>query len=140
MISESCVLFLVKAIGQQQKRPLEMKRKKGMSLSSYAFDAFSNRWSFFIEHLATAVGTLHPDVLHIELDCFLAQPTFISGHLDSSSTGISTGRPLRILSAATPDGVIGKYAPPAKTFPHFEHSQILVLLRCTAFFPHRGQG
>jgi hypothetical protein len=111
-----------------------MERKKGMSPSlSYAFDAFGNRWSFLVEHLASAVWTLHSDVLHIELDCFFTQPTLIPGHLDSSSAGISTGSPLRILSAVTPDGVVGMYAPPAKTLPHFEHSQMLVLLRCTAF-------
>ena len=93
--------------------------------SSYAFDAFCNRWSFLVKDLASAVRTLHSDVLHIELDCFLTQTTFIPGHFDSSSTGDSTGSPLRIRSAVTPEGVVGRYAPPAKTLPHFEHSQIL---------------
>jgi hypothetical protein len=100
---------------------------------SYAFDALRYRWSFFIENLATAVRTLHADVLYIELNCFLTQTTLVPRHLDSSSTGDSTGNPLRIRSAATPEGVVGRYAPPAKTFPHFEHFQILVLVRCTAF-------
>jgi hypothetical protein len=82
-----------------------------------------------VKDLATAVRTLHPDVLHIKLDRLFAQPTFVSGHFDSSSTGSSTGSPLRILSAVTPEGVDGRYAPPAKTLPHFEHSQMPVLAR-----------
>jgi hypothetical protein len=109
-----------------------------MPSSSYAFDAFSDRRPFLVKDLASAVRALHPDVLHIELDCFLTQTTFIPCHLDSSSTGDSTGSPLRILSAVTPEGVVGRYAPPAKILPHFEHSQILVLVRCTAFLPHFG--
>jgi hypothetical protein len=93
-----------------------MEKKKGMPpFSSYAFDAFCNRRAFLIKHLASAVRTLHTDILHIELDGFLTQSTFVPGHLDSSSTGISTGSPLRIRSAVTPDGVVGIYAPPANT-------------------------
>ena len=130
----SYVLSQVKATAQQQRHPSQRERIRGMTLcSSYTFDAFGNRRPFLVEDLASAVRTLHPDVLHIELDCFLTQTTFIPGHFDSSSTGDSTGSPLRIRSAVTPEGVVGRYAPPAKTFPHFEHFQILVLVRCTAF-------
>jgi len=106
--------------------------------SSYTFNTFCYCWSFLIKDFASAVRTLHSDVFHIELDCFLTQTTFIPGHFDSSSAGNSTGSPLRIRSAVTPEGVVGRYAPPAKTLPHFEHSQILVLVRWTAFLPHLG--
>jgi hypothetical protein len=107
---------------------------KEMSLStSLAFNAFCNSWTFFIKHLASAVWTLHPDVFNIELDCFFAQPTFIAGHCDSSFSGVSTGIAFRARSAAIPAGVAGKYAPPAKILPHFEHVQMLVLVRCTVF-------
>jgi hypothetical protein len=111
-----------------------MERKKEILLYlSYAFDALCYCWSFLIKDLTPAVRTLHPNVFHIELHRFLTQTAFIPSHFDSSSTGNSTGSPLRIRSAVTPAGVVGKYAPPAKTLPHFEHSQILVLVRWTAF-------
>jgi hypothetical protein len=86
-----------------------------MLYSSYTFDAFGDGRAFFIEHLASAVWTLHTYVLHVEQYSFLAQTAFIPGHFDSSSTGDSTESPLRIRSAVTPEGVVGRYAPPAKT-------------------------
>jgi hypothetical protein len=104
-----------------------------MPCSSYAFNAFGYRWSFLVEHLASAVRTLHTDVLHIELDRFLAQPALVPGHFSSSSEGTSTGMPLRIRSATDPAGVEGMYAPPANFRPHFLQAQMLVLVRCTAF-------
>ncbi len=108
LISESYAESPGKAIAQQHKHPEKKENEKGITLcSSYAFDAFCNRRPLFIEYLASAIRTLHPDVFHIELHCFLTQTTLIPGHFDSSSTGNSTGSPLRIRSAVTPEGVFG---------------------------------
>jgi hypothetical protein len=108
LILESYVVSLEKAIVQQHKHPEKKENEKGIVLgSSYAFDAFCNSWPLFIEYFASAIRALHPDVFHIELHCFLTQTTLIPGHLDSSSAGNSTGSPLRIRSAVTPEGVDG---------------------------------
>ena len=105
---ESYVVSLEKAIVQRHKHPEKKENEKGIVLgSSYAFDALCNSWPLFIEYFASAIWTLHPDVFHIELHCFLTQTTLIPGHLDSSSVGNSTGSPLRIRSAVTPEGVVG---------------------------------
>ena len=105
---ESYVVSLEKVIVQRHKHPEKKENEKGIVLgSSYAFDAFCNSWPLFIKYLASAIRTLHPDVFHIELHCFLTQTTLIPGHLDSSSVGNSTGSPLRIRSAVTPEGVDG---------------------------------
>jgi hypothetical protein len=108
LILESYVVSLEKVIVQRHKHPEKKENEKGIVLcSSYAFDAFCNSWPLFIKYLASAIRTLHPDVFHIELHCFFTQTTLIPGHLDSSSAGNSTGSPLRIRSAVTPEGVDG---------------------------------